>query len=130
MPRLTRYRASYPNISFCVNGEGDAPLRLGQVDCSIAFGEPRTDSGTDVLFGDFLVPISSRDSIDRLAKIGARDKLEGFPLLHLDFYKDDPQAIGWPQWIGVHGYRKKALERGMRFSGSRRRWMRYGREPG
>ncbi|HWM68570.1 MAG TPA: LysR family transcriptional regulator [Steroidobacteraceae bacterium] len=115
MPRLTRYRASYPNISFCVNGEGDAPLRLGQVDCSIAFGEPRTDSGTDVLFGDFLVPISSRDSIDRLAKIGARDKLEGFPLLHLDFYKDDPQAIGWPQWIGVHGYRKKALERGMRF---------------
>src|ERR1700733_4460305 len=42
-PRLARYRTNYPNISFCINGEGDAPLRLGQVDCAIAFGEPRKD---------------------------------------------------------------------------------------
>jgi LysR family glycine cleavage system transcriptional activator len=114
-PRLARYRTNYPNISFCINGEGDAPLRLGQVDCSIAFGEPRKDVGADILFGDFLVPVSSRDNIERLGRIRARDKLEGFPLLHLDFYKDDPKAIGWPQWIGAHGYRKKALERGVRF---------------
>jgi LysR family transcriptional regulator, glycine cleavage system transcriptional activator len=114
-PRLARYRSNYPNISFCINGEGDAPLRLGQVDCSIAFGEPRKDSGAEVLFADFLVPISSRDIIERLAMIAVQDKLEGFPLLHLDFYKDDPKAIGWPQWIGTHGYRKKALERGVRF---------------
>jgi LysR family glycine cleavage system transcriptional activator len=114
-PRLPRYRANYPNISFCINGEGDAPLRVGQVDCAIAFSAPRKDSDVDVLFGDFLVPIGSFDNIDRLAKIVARDKLEGFPLLHVDFYKDDPQAIGWPEWIGAHGYRKKAFERGARF---------------
>jgi LysR family transcriptional regulator, glycine cleavage system transcriptional activator len=114
-PRLACYRDSYPNISFCINGEGDAPLRIGQVDCAIAFGVPRKDAGADVLFADFLVPISSRETIDRLAKIAAADKLEGFPLLHLDFYKDDPEAIGWPQWIGTHGYRKKAFERGVRF---------------
>ena len=41
-PRLDRYRARYPNISFCINGEGDAPLRVGHVDCEIAFGEPAT----------------------------------------------------------------------------------------
>ncbi len=66
------------------------------------------------MFGDFLVPIGSFDNTDRLAKI-ARDKLEGFPLLHLDFYKDDPRAVGWPQWIAAHGHRKKAFERGVRF---------------
>jgi LysR family glycine cleavage system transcriptional activator len=114
-PRLARYRANYPNISFCINGEGDAPLRIGQVDCAIAFSESAKDSGAEVLFGDFLVPIGSFDNLDRLAKIVARDKLEGFPLLHVDFYKDDPKAIGWPEWIGAHGYRKKAFERGVRF---------------
>lgn len=114
-PRLGRYRASHPHISFCINGEGDAPLRLGQVDCEIAFGEPHTSSGADVLFGDFLVPIGSADNTQRISQIRKRDKLEGFPLLHLDFYKDDPQAIGWPEWIGVNGYRKNALERGIRY---------------
>jgi LysR family transcriptional regulator, glycine cleavage system transcriptional activator len=115
IPRLDRYRARHPNISFCINGEGDAPLRVGHVDCEIAFGKPRSDSGTDVLFGDFLVPIGSTDNTERIANIVLPDKLEGFPLLHLDFYKDDPNAIGWPQWIGVHGYRKQALGRGIRY---------------
>jgi len=114
-PRLARYRAAFPNISFCINGEGDAPLRLGQVDCEIAFGAPNKEPGADVLFGDFLVPIGSVDNTERLWKIAGRDKLEGFPLLHLDFYKDDPQAIGWPEWIGAHGHRKSALKRGIRY---------------
>jgi LysR family transcriptional regulator, glycine cleavage system transcriptional activator len=110
-PRLARYRVRYPNISFCINGEGDAPLRLGQIDCSISFSAPRKEPGSEVLFSDFLLPMSSRDNIERLARMRARTKLEGFPLLHLDFYKDDPQAIGWPQWIGAHGQRKNAFER-------------------
>ena len=114
-PRLDRYRARYPNISFCINGEGDAPLRVGHVDCEIAFGEPRGDSNTDVLFGDFLVPMGSPNNTERLSNIVTQDKLEGFPLLHLDFYKDDPKAIGWPAWIGAHGNRKKAFERGIRY---------------
>ena len=114
-PRLARYRARYPNISFCINGEGDAPLRIGQIDCAIAFADPCRDPAAEVLFGDFLVPVSSRETINILAGLPRKDKLEGFPLLHLDFYKDDPKAIGWPQWIGAHGHRKKAFERGFRF---------------
>jgi LysR family glycine cleavage system transcriptional activator len=114
-PRLTRFRAHHPNIFFCINGDGDVPLRLGQADCEITFGNPRTDGGTDVLFSDFLIPIGSIENTDRISKIAADDKLEGFPLLHLDFYKDDPKAIGWPEWIGAHGHRKTALRRGIRF---------------
>jgi hypothetical protein len=49
-------------------------------------GETRTTTGTDVLFRDFLVPLGSIENTDRIAKISARDKLEGFPLLHVDFY--------------------------------------------
>jgi LysR family glycine cleavage system transcriptional activator len=114
-PRLDRFRAEHPNILFCINGEGAAPLRLGPADCEIAFGEPRSDNSSEVLFRDFLAPIGSVDIAQRIANIAAPDKLEGFPLLHLDFYKNDPDAIGWPEWIGAHGYRKTALQRGIRF---------------
>ncbi|MDB6086688.1 MAG: LysR family transcriptional regulator [Gammaproteobacteria bacterium] len=114
-PRLPRFKASHPHILFCVNGAGDVPLRLGPADCEISFGKPRTDGGSDFLFGDFLVPIGSVENTDRILHVAGSDKLEGFPLLHLDFYKDDPKAIGWPEWIGMHGYRQTALGRGIRY---------------
>jgi LysR family transcriptional regulator, glycine cleavage system transcriptional activator len=114
-PRLQRFKANHPNTFFCINGDGDVPLRLGPADCEIRFGKPRSEVGTDVLFTDFLVPIGSSENTDRISTIPDDDKLEGFPLLHLDFYKDDPRAIGWPEWIGVHGHRKTALQRGIRF---------------
>jgi LysR family glycine cleavage system transcriptional activator len=112
-PRLHRFRRAHPNILFCINGEGDAPLRFGQVDCEVNFGPPR--EGVEMLFRDFLLPISSPENTNRISKLMRRDWLEGFPLLHLDFYKDDPAAHGWPDWIKARRMRRTAPNRGMRF---------------
>ena len=112
-PRLGAFKAKHPNVLFVVNGEGDAPLRLGPVDCEISFGPAR--GGSEELFHDFLLPISSPENTDRIAKLSWMDRLEGFPLLHLDFYKDDPTAPNWPQWIAGQKLRRTAPERGIRF---------------
>lgn len=112
-PRLGAFRAEHRNIRFCVNGEGDAPMRLAPADCEIEFSELR--DGFEALFRDFLVPVSSRENTIRLGAVAEKDRLEGFPLLHLDFYRDDPAAIGWAEWIGRHGMNRSAPERGMRF---------------
>jgi LysR family transcriptional regulator, glycine cleavage system transcriptional activator len=114
-PRLSRFRSAYPNIRFCINGEGDAPMRIGRSDIEITFGLPRGTEDCDMLFRDFLVPVSSPENAQRIGGLPGKDRLEGFPLLHLDFYKDDPAAINWPLWISVHGYRKSALTRGIRY---------------
>src|ERR1700722_10111238 len=37
-PRLSTFRLHNPHVRFCINGEGDAPLRLGPADCEITFG--------------------------------------------------------------------------------------------
>jgi LysR family glycine cleavage system transcriptional activator len=111
-PRLARFRRAHPRVLFCVNGEGDAPFRLGRIDCSISFGPVAEEAHADLLFRDFLLPITSPENLDR---IDTRGRLEGFPLLHVDFYKDDPAAIGWRQWIEAHPLRTTAPERGMRF---------------
>jgi LysR family transcriptional regulator, glycine cleavage system transcriptional activator len=111
-PRLAAFCQEHPNALFCVNGEGDAPLRLGAVDCEITFGAV---AGGDLLFRDYVAPICSPENAARIALPDERDRLEGFPLLHLDFYKEDPCAPDWSEWIHDHKFRRTAPERGIRF---------------
>lgn len=111
--RLERFKAAHPNILFSVNGEGDAPRRIGGVDCEIRFGAPPKDGLSDLLFRDYVLPIASPENVERVA--GSDTSLEGFPLLHLDFYKDDPAGLSWPEWVQANGVARVAPERGMRF---------------
>jgi LysR family glycine cleavage system transcriptional activator len=114
-PRLGAFTAKHPHILFCINGEGDVPLRIGPVDCEITFGPPRADASADVLFRDFVLPISSPENTRRISRVALHDRLEGFPLLHLDFYKEDPSAPNWAAWIKTQRLKRTEPNRGIRF---------------
>ena len=114
-PRLPAFQKENPNTLFCINGVGDVPVRLGEADCEIWFGEDRGDDTDDVLFHDYLLPISSPANTRRVSTRSEEEMLEGFPLLHLDCYTSDGGAIGWPEWIGKYGYRKTAPGLGIRY---------------
>ncbi len=114
-PRLGRFRAAHPNILFSINGEGEAPRRLGRVDCEISFGDAAGDGARILLFRDYVVPVTSPENVERTAGIDVRTRLEGFPILHLDVYKDDPAGLSWPDWVEANGVLKTAPDRGMRF---------------
>jgi LysR family transcriptional regulator, glycine cleavage system transcriptional activator len=114
-PRLPGFRSAHPNIRFCINGEGDAPMRIGPVDCQVGFGPPLDEPSADLLFHDYVVPISSHENTNRIAALKRRERLEGFPLLHLDFYRNDPAAPSWSSWIKGRKLKRTAPERGIRF---------------
>jgi LysR family glycine cleavage system transcriptional activator len=114
-PRLERFKQAYPNIRFNINGEGDAPLRIRPADCEIRFAAPQNAGPVDVLFRDFVLPVGSPENTARIASITRRDRLEGFPLLHLDFYKDDPVAPDWAQWVKAQKLRRTEPNRGIRY---------------
>lgn len=114
-PRLVHFANRHPNVTFSINGEGGAPARVGRLDCEIAFGMPRAGAGDDLLFRDYVAPIGSPENVQRLSRIPRRERLEGFPLLHLDFYKDDPAHRGWSHWIAANELRRTSPERGIRF---------------
>jgi LysR family glycine cleavage system transcriptional activator len=115
IPRLSAFRHANPHVRFCVNGEGDAPLRLGPADCEITFGPGKSEERTDLLFRDYLVPLSSPSTKHRIGKLKMRGRLEGYPLLHLDFYRNDPETLTWPAWIAGQTLKRTAPERGIRF---------------
>lgn len=114
-PRLAQFRDMHPNIRFCINGEGDAPARLGRSDCEISYGSVREDSQADLLFRDFVLPLASPVNVARTADLAPEDRLEGFPLVHVDFYKDDPAGLSWAVWTAAADVVRSAPERGMRF---------------
>ncbi len=118
--RLPAFAAQHPNIRFNVNGEGTAPMRVGRIDCEILFGPingpQRDERRVDSLFRDFVLPISSPEIDARVTGRRKRERLEGFALFHVDFYKDDPQAPRWPQWVKAHRHKRTAPERGIRFT--------------
>ena len=114
-PRLGGFHDEYPHVLFCINGEGEVPLRFGPADCEISFGPRRESALDDLLFQDFVLPIGSPENTRRLASIAPRERLEGFPLLHLDFYKEDPNSPSWPIWIGAQRLKRTEPNRGIRF---------------
>lgn len=116
-PRLAAFRALHPSMLFCINGAGEVPMRLGRVDCVIDFSRPPqpADGLSELLFHDFVLPIASPANVARVASLSPDAGLEGFPLLHLDFYKDDPAGLSFPEWIARNGIARTAPERGMRF---------------
>jgi LysR family glycine cleavage system transcriptional activator len=114
-PRLASFRRHNPHVRFCINGEGDAPLRFGPADCEIVFGAWRDEPRTDLLFRDYLLPISSPATKERIGKLKRTVRLEGYPLLHLDFYRNDPNVLNWPRWIARRRLKRTAPERGIRF---------------
>jgi len=114
-PRLGAFRARHPSIRFCINGEGDAPARLARIDCEIRFAPPDDRNEQDLLFRDFILPVAAPGMIDRIANVAVAARLEGFPLIHTEFYREDPDALNWPRWFLENGLDRQAPERGIRF---------------
>ena len=114
-PRLATYQKSNPNTLFCVNGVGDVPMRMGDADCEVGFGLDALPGKIDVLYRDYLAPVTSPTNKNRVSALPANEELEGFPLLHLDAYTVDGNDIGWPEWIHRFGHRTADPERGIRY---------------
>lgn len=119
-PRLPAFREEHPNIELAINGEADPPRRMGAADCEIFFGPLGSERGAEerpgeLLFHDHVLPVTSPENERRVAALGGATRLEGFPLLHVDFYRNDPQSPKWPEWLASQGLKRTAPERGIRF---------------
>lgn len=119
-PRLPEFRARHPNITLEINGDAEPPRRVGAADCEIFFGPVASahsmdDRPGELLFHDHILPVTSPENERRVAARGGSDRLDGFPLLHVDFYRNDPRFPKWAEWLTSQGLTRTAPERGIRF---------------
>lgn len=114
-PRLGGFRAEHPNILFCINGEGDVPMRLGAPDCRIEYG----GTSGDPLYTDVLMPITSPDNVRRIGDWDPVDQMQGMPLLHLESHRMSPENPGWVAWFEAFGHRREGPDRGPHYRHAR-----------
>lgn len=112
LPRLPAFRAANPNMRFCINGEGDVPVRLGSPDMRVMRSD---DARGAVLFRDVHVAITGPDNLRRLGDWDHDFELEGLPLLHVDAEQRDSRPPGWPEWVAQYGLRREGAGRGVHY---------------
>jgi len=112
LPRLPSFRAAHANISFCINGEGDVPLRLGAPDLRVSRSD---DTRGTTIFHDKLVAITGPDNLWRLGVWDEDLQLEGLPLLHVEYEEEGRKLPGWPEWLSKYGLRREGTDRGMHY---------------
>jgi LysR family glycine cleavage system transcriptional activator len=112
IPRLGAFRQTHPNIRFCINGEGDVPVRLGAPDIRITRSD---DPKWTILFTDLHTAITGPDNLRRLGDWDQDFELEGLPLLHVDRQEATTKVPGWSEWIAQFGGRQEGAERGVHY---------------
>ena len=115
LPKLADFRQSNPNVRFCVNGVGDVPVRLGHADCTVGFDVDESLGDVEPLHRDYLIPVTSPENAERIAGLPDDERLEDFPLLHIDAYTVRTDNLGWPGWVRRFGHRSTSPERGIRY---------------
>ncbi|GMG86409.1 LysR family transcriptional regulator [Biformimicrobium ophioploci] len=110
LPRLGGFRQKYPELELEFPDDTGAP---GQADLVIRLQAP--GSGVE-LFRDYILPVISPINRARIGIEPLEQRLEGFPLLHLDCYEAVAGVIDWPAWIARFGHRATGAERGVRYS--------------
>ncbi len=114
-PRLPNFRATFPNVLFCINGTGDVPLRLGAPDLRVV----NSDGAGTALFRDLLLPVTGPDNPRRIAGYDRANQMEGMPLLHLETQRENADRPGWVEWFERFGHRASGPDRGVHYKNAR-----------
>lgn len=112
-PRLASFQAQHPFIVLNICHETSAGPARTRIDFNVTYRQ--IDSSAELLFRDYLVPVCSPENARRILSLPEDSRLEGFPLLHLEYYAADPEALTWPAWVDRFGYRRTDASRGVRY---------------
>lgn len=113
-PRLAAFKGSYPDIQLLINPQQKS--RVIKTDCRIEFA-PDSNSA-QCLFKDYLAPVVAKSIVQAFQAKEQPLDIQQLPLLHLDLYQPDPEALNWPLWVKKFAHPNANAKRGARFSHS------------
>lgn len=115
-PRLPQFIAANPQADIRMSRSDSADPWAMLADLRVEYGSLPDSAEVTRLFGDYCVPISSDDAIRRIFQFQDGPRLEGQPLLHMENPTNDPDQVGWADWVEHFGFRQTGVDRGVRYS--------------
>jgi LysR family glycine cleavage system transcriptional activator len=118
MPRLSRFRESYPDLDVQVISDSRLhDLRAEGIDLAIRFGHGRYPGYLTVpLMPDFVFPVCSPRLISKSGSVSTIDALLELPILVDSGTEGDGSASGWTSWLNFLGRADAMRHTGQRFS--------------
>lgn len=106
--RLPEFLEEHPHCEILID---PAPGVGGRHDLRISRCEHSTHGVH--LYNDYLLPVCSPENFSRIVDLADGEKLEGFPLLHIE--REDVPTLDWPGWVRRFGQRQTGADRGVRY---------------
>lgn len=115
VPRLSSWRAAHPDVTLSIIGV-DRLLNVdaGEVDFAIRYGRFAPQGGAREIFRDRFYPVCSPSLLAGAPPIGSAADLQGYPLIHYDWFSNEPAAPTWQRWFELAA----ATDPGLRNAGS------------
>ncbi len=100
VPRLSQWRATHRDIALSIIGvDRVVKLEAGEADLAIRYARSPPDGAFHEIFRDQFFPVCRPDLLAKGPDIGRAADLAQYPLIHFDWFANDPMAPNWTRWF-------------------------------
>ncbi len=100
VPRLSLWRAAHAQIALSIIGvDRVVKLDAGEADLAIRYARAAPQSASHEIFRDRFYPVCTPNLLSKGPSISRASDLAGYPLIHFDWFANDPMAPNWKRWF-------------------------------
>jgi len=114
-PRIGKFEAVHPSLTILLESNLEPVKYNRKPDINVSYAATDEENPSNILFHEYLLPVSSPLNHERIHKLPHDRCLEGFPLLHLLNQVGHPNLFGWREWVKKYGRRKEVTGRGIQY---------------
>ena len=102
VPRLSLWRTAHADIALSIVGvDRVVKLDAGEADLAIRYARSAPESASLEIFRDRFYPVCTPNLLAKGPTIGGASDLARYPLIHFDWFANDPIAPNWKRWFEI-----------------------------
>ncbi len=100
VPRLSQWREAHADIALSIIGvDRVVKLDADEADLAIRYARSAPRGAAREIFRDQFYPVCSPNLLAKRRAIRGASDLGGYPLIHFDWFANDPPAPNWERWF-------------------------------
>jgi LysR family glycine cleavage system transcriptional activator len=100
VPRLSQWRAAHRDTALSIIGvDRVVKLEVGEADLAIRYARSAPHGASEEIFRDRFFPVCTPELLAKGPIISDPSDLARHPLIHFDWFANDPMAPNWKRWF-------------------------------
>jgi LysR family glycine cleavage system transcriptional activator len=102
VPRLTLWREGHADVTLSIIGvDRVVKLDADEADLAIRYARSAPPGASHEIFRDQFYPVCSPKLLANRPSINSASDLVGYPLIHFDWFANDPTSPNWRRWFEI-----------------------------